>query len=100
VPDLAAACEFYQQQFDLKIAGWSDDGTIRLSDGTVTLLLTKSQVRPKSGVQYFGIQVNDLASLKKSLQEGGVEIRGESQEVRLTDPEGNQVVISQSGWAN
>jgi len=100
VPDLAAACEFYQQQFDLKIAGWSDDGTIRLSDGTVTLLLTKSQVRPKSGVQYFGIQVGDLAGIKKSLQDGGVEIREASQEVRLTDPEGNQMVISQTGWAN
>ena len=100
VPDLAAACEFYQQQFDLKIAGWSDDGTIRLSDGTVTLLLTKSQVRLKSGVQYFGIQVGDLAGTKKHLQDGGVEIREASQEVRLTDPEGNQVVISQTGWAN
>lgn len=100
VPDLAAACEFYQQQFDLKIAGWSDDGTIRLSDGTVTLLLTKSQVRPKSGVQYFGIQVDDIAGTKKRLQDDGVEIREASQEVGLTDPEGNQVVISQSGWGS
>jgi len=100
VPDLAAACEFYQQQFDLEIAGWSDDGTIRLSDGTVTLLLTKSQVRPKSGVQYFGIQVSDLAGVKKSLQDNGVEIRDGSQEIRLTDPEGNQVLVSQTGWAN
>lgn len=33
VPDLAAACEFYQQQFDLKMAGWSDDGTSRLATG-------------------------------------------------------------------
>lgn len=100
VPDLAAASEFYQQQFDLKIVGWTDDGTIRLSDGTVTLLLTKSQVRPKSGVQYFGIQVNDLAGVKKSLQDGGVQIRDGSQEIRLTDPEGNQVIVSQPGWAN
>ena len=74
VPDLAAACEFYQQQFDLELVGWTDDGTVRLSDGTVTLLLTKSQVRPKSGVQYFGIQVSDLAGTKKRLQDGGVAI--------------------------
>ena len=80
VPDLAAACEFYQQQFDLKIVGWTDDGTIRLSDGTVTLLLTKSQVRPKSGVQYFGIQVGDLAGTKKRLQDDGVAIREASQD--------------------
>jgi catechol 2,3-dioxygenase-like lactoylglutathione lyase family enzyme len=101
VPDLAAACEFYQQQFELKITGWSDDGTIRLSDGTVTLLLTKSQIRPKSGVQYFGIQVSDLEEAKKSLKEAGVQIRESAlEEVWLTDPEGNQVAISQRGWAN
>ena len=101
VPDLAAACEFYQQQFDLKIAGWSDDGTIRLSDGTVTLLLTKSQVRPKSGVQYFGIQVENLAGLKKRLQDGGVAISEPAVgQIQFNDPEGNRVVVSESGWAN
>jgi len=51
-------------------------------------------------VQYFGIQVDDLAGVKKRLQDGGVEIREAPQEIRLTDPEGNQVAISQSGWAN
>jgi predicted enzyme related to lactoylglutathione lyase len=101
VPDLAAACEFYQQQFDLQIAGWSDDGTIRLSDGTVTLLLTKSQVRPKSGVQYFGIQVSDLTGLRKRLQDGGVAISDSAHgQIRFHDPEGNQVVVSDRGWAN
>src|SRR5262250_2873595 len=74
VPDLAAACEFYQQQLDLKLVGWTDDGTIRLSDGTVTLLLTKAQIRPKSGVQYFGIQVSDLSALKRRLQADDVAI--------------------------
>ena len=101
VPDLAAACEFYQQQFNLKIAGWSDDGTIRLTDGTVTLLLTKSQVRPKSGVQYFGIQVGDLAELKKRLQDGGVAVsEGAPGEMQFNDPEGNRVVVSERGWVN
>jgi catechol 2,3-dioxygenase-like lactoylglutathione lyase family enzyme len=101
VPDPEKACEFYQAQFDLRVVGRDDDGTIRLSDGTVTLLLTRSQVRPKSGPQYFGIQVNDLAGIKKRLQEGGVPIGdGVAGQIRLTDPEGNQVVVSQTGWAN
>jgi catechol 2,3-dioxygenase-like lactoylglutathione lyase family enzyme len=101
VPDLAAACEFYQQQFDLKIAGWSNDGTIRLSDGTVTLLLTKSQIRPKSGVQYFGIQVGDLAGVKQRLQQEGVAVsEASSCQFQFTDPEGNQVVVSEGGWLN
>jgi catechol 2,3-dioxygenase-like lactoylglutathione lyase family enzyme len=100
VPDPEKAREFYQQQFDLKLIGRDDDGTIRLGDGTVTLLLTKSQVRPKNGVQYFGIQVSDLEGLKKRLKDDGVEIRESAPgQVQLTDPEGNHVTISQSGWA-
>jgi catechol 2,3-dioxygenase-like lactoylglutathione lyase family enzyme len=100
VPDLAAACEFYQQQFGLEIAGWTDDGTIRLSDGTLTLMLTKSQVRPKGGVQYFGIQVSDVAGLKKRLQDGGVAVSESAPgQIQFSDPEGNRVVVSESGWA-
>lgn len=100
VPDLAAACEFYQQQFDLKLVGWTDDGTVRLSDGTVTLLLTKAQIRPKKGVQYFGIQVVDLSAIKKRFQADCVQIEEGSNEINVTDPEGNRVAVSQQGWAN
>jgi catechol 2,3-dioxygenase-like lactoylglutathione lyase family enzyme len=101
VPDLAAACEFYQQQFDLEIVGWTDDGTIRLSDGTVTLLLTKAQVRPKAGVQYFGIQVNDLEPIEKRLRDGGIPLSETAKDqIQFNDPEGNKVVISETGWAN
>jgi predicted enzyme related to lactoylglutathione lyase len=101
VPDLAAACEFYQRQFDLELVGWTDDGTVRLSDGTVTLLLTKSQVRPKKGVQYFGIQVDDLTRTKKLLQNDGVAVsEADSGQIQFTDPEGNRVIVSETGWVN
>jgi len=70
-----------------------------LSDGTVTLLLTKSQVRPKSGVQYFGIQVGDLAGLKKSLQDNGIEVsENAADQIEFNDPEGNRVVVSGHAW--
>jgi catechol 2,3-dioxygenase-like lactoylglutathione lyase family enzyme len=98
VPNPGEACEFYKNQFDLEVVG-GDDENIRLSDGTVTLQLTKTQTRPKQGVQYFGIQVDDLASTKKRLQRGGVEISEISRgQVQLNDPEGNRVVISDQGW--
>ncbi|HEU4341769.1 MAG TPA: VOC family protein [Candidatus Binatia bacterium] len=96
------ACEFYKSQFDLEVLGRDSDGTLRLSDGTVTLLLTKEQTRPKSGIQYFGIQVNDLSAVRKNLQDGGVEIfpvGDTSGQIRFNDPEGNRVVVSENGWA-
>ena len=99
VPDLPGACEFSQQQFDLKTVGWTDDGTIRLSDGTVTLLLTKTQIRPKSGVQYFGIQVSDLPAIKQRLQTDGVAIsENAADQIEFNDPEQNRVVVSGHAW--
>src|SRR5215471_2130146 len=100
VPDLAAACKFYQQQLDLNLVGWTDDGTIRLSDGTVTLLLTKAQIRPKSGVQYFGIQVSDLSDLKRRLLADDVAISQiAADQIAFNDPEGNRVVVSDHAWS-
>lgn len=100
VPNPEEACEFYQKQFDLNVVE-RKDGDIRLSDGTCAIVLTKSQVRPKNGVQYFGIQVGDLAGLKKRLQEGGVSVSetGASR-IQFTDPEGNRVEVSEGGWLN
>jgi len=101
VPHPDEACEFYKQQFELNTVDRDTDGNIRLSDGTVTLMLTKSQVRPKNGVQYFGIQVSDLAGLKKRLQDGSVAVSESAQgQIQFNDPEGNRVVVSESGWAN
>jgi len=101
VPNPDEACEFYMNQFELKALDRDAEGNVRLSDGKVALLLTKSQVRPKSGVQYFGIQVGDLAGLKKRLQDGGVAVTEAAKgQVEFNDPEGNRVVVSESGWAN
>ena len=101
VTDPDQACDFYKGQFELALVGRDPDGAVRLSDGTVTLLLTKAQIRPKSGVQYFGIQVADLASVKKRLQDSGVELSdGSANELRFNDPEGNRVALSERGWAN
>lgn len=100
VANPAEACEFYQKQFDLKVVERNSD-SIRLSDGTAAVVLTKAQVRPKGGVQYFGIQVGDIAGLKKRLQDDGVAVSDSgANQIKFADPEGNQVMVSQSGWAN
>jgi catechol 2,3-dioxygenase-like lactoylglutathione lyase family enzyme len=101
VPDLDEACAFYKGQFELEIVGRESDGSIRLSDGTVTLLLTKAQTRLKQGVQYFGIQVNNLASVKQRLADDKVAISECAKgQIEFNDPEGNRVVVSESGWEN
>jgi catechol 2,3-dioxygenase-like lactoylglutathione lyase family enzyme len=97
------ACEFYRSQFDLEVIRREADGAIVLSDGIVNLTLTKKQTLDRGGIQYFGIQVNDLASVKRRLQESGVEVspvEGAAGQIRISDPEGNQVVIAERAWAN
>jgi catechol 2,3-dioxygenase-like lactoylglutathione lyase family enzyme len=101
VPNPDEACAFYQNQFGLNVVERDQEGSIRLSDGTVALLLTRSQVRSKGGVQFFGIQVDDVAAFKKRLQDGGVAVSdGAKGTVEFNDPEGNQVVVSERGWVN
>jgi len=101
VPDVETWRAFYQGQFDLTLLGQDADGSVRLSDGTMTIKLTGEQSRAKSGIQYFGIEVARFVSIIDSLRAAGVEFTEESAaQIRLNDPEGNPVVVSEQSWAN
>jgi predicted enzyme related to lactoylglutathione lyase len=98
-PDRTA--EFYKSVFDLKQIGKTADDSIRLSDGDITLDLTKKQSIGKPGIQYFGVQVEDWAQAKSRFREIGMELpdpKGLQTEVQLTDPEGNLFAVSEKGW--
>ena len=98
VADPDKACEFYKSQFELEVIRREPDGSILLSDGTVKLMLTPKQTLDRGGIQYFGIQVDNLPAVRKRLADGGVEIspvEGAANQIRISDPEGNQVVISE-----
>jgi hypothetical protein len=65
----------------------------------VNLTLTRKQTLARSGIQYFGIQVDNLPDVRKRLMDAGVEVfpvAGAAGQIRISDPEGNQVVISES----
>ena len=92
------ACEFYKSQFELEVVKRESDGSILLSDGTVKLLLTKKQTLDRGGIQCFGMQVDNLRAVRQRLVDGGVEVfpvEGAANQIRISDPEGNHVVISE-----
>jgi len=92
------ACEFYRTQFDLEVISREADGSIVLSDGTVELKLTGKQTLDRGGIQYFGIHVNNLSAVRQRLIDGEVEVvsvEGAPDQIRINDPEGNQVVIAE-----
>lgn len=102
VADPSEACEFYKSQFDLEVVRRDPDGSILLSDGTVNLMLTVRQTLARSGIQYFGIQVDNLPAVRRRLIDSGVETfsaEGAPGQIRISDPEGNQVMISERGWS-
>jgi predicted enzyme related to lactoylglutathione lyase len=97
VEDPEKACEFYKTQFDLEVVERKPDSSILLSDGTVKLMLTRKQTLDRGGIQYFGIQVDNLPAVRQRLADGGVQVNavdGAPNHIRISDPEGNQVVIS------
>jgi predicted enzyme related to lactoylglutathione lyase len=98
VADPDKACEFYKSQFELEVIRRDPDGSILLSDGTVKLMLTPKKTLDRGGIQYFGIQVENLPAVQQRLADGGVEVAavdGAPGQIRISDPEGNQVVISE-----
>ena len=69
----SARAEFYKSAFELREIGNSSDGSLRLSDGDITLELTKKQSIEKPGIQYFGFQVDDWSQAKSRFKDIGLE---------------------------
>jgi catechol 2,3-dioxygenase-like lactoylglutathione lyase family enzyme len=95
------AAEFYRSVFELSTIGKRADGSLRLSDGDITLELTKKQSIEKPGIQYFGFQVEDWSQTRRRFKEIGLDLpepKSNETEVQLVDPEGNLFAVSQKGW--
>ena len=100
-PDLAA--EFYTDRLGLLESQTDPDGTIRLTDGDITMALVEEGFIGRSGIQYFGFQVESLDDVRARAAEIGVRLpapQGPDEEVRLRDPEGNLFAISEKGWGH
>jgi len=98
-PDTTA--EFYKAKLELKEIGRLSNQTIRLSDGDISLELTRKHFLDKPGIQSFGVQVENWSEAKSKFKELGIELPdpkpGES-EVAVSDPEGNLFTVSEKGW--
>ena len=99
--DPSKTAEFYKSKLDLKEIGRPSDGTIRLSDGDISMDLTQNQLIDKPGIQSFGVQVKNWSETLDRFKQIGMDIAepkmGET-EVWVNDPEGNIFSISEQGW--
>jgi catechol 2,3-dioxygenase-like lactoylglutathione lyase family enzyme len=95
--------KFYTTAFAMKVI----DGVgpaIYLSDGYLNLAIIQKRPQYKEGIYHFGIEVEEIESLKPLCKELGaaseVQKRPPNREAeyRVHDPDGNPIDLSQHGW--
>ena len=112
VPDPDKAAKFFEEAFDMKIAGRARRG-LYVSDGTVNVALLKQQPDEKAGLFHFGMWVDDLDEAeKKVVKAGGTYLDGRPTpkapgaapgahsyyEAKYKDPNGVVFDLTHTGW--
>ena len=70
VPDPEKAAKFFEEAFDMKVAGKARRG-LYVSDGTINVALLKQEGNEKVGIYHFGMWVDDLDQAEKKVVDAG-----------------------------
>ena len=70
VPDPDKAAKFFEEAFDMKVAGRARRG-LYVSDGTINVALLKQEGNEKVGIYHFGMWVDDLDEAEKKVVKAG-----------------------------
>src|ERR1044071_9674500 len=110
VPDPEKAAKFFEEAFDMKVAGKARRG-LYVSDGTVNVALLKQEGDEKVGIYHFGMWVDDLDEAeKKVVGAGGKYLAGRPEpaapgatahsyyEAKYKDPLGIVFDLTHTGW--
>src|SRR2546429_629321 len=110
VPDPEKAAKFFEDAFDMKVAGKARRG-LYVSDGTVNVALLKQEGNEKVGIYHFGMWVDDLDEAeKKVVGAGGKYLAGRPEpatpgatahsyyEAKYKDPLGIVFDLTHTGW--
>ena len=110
VPDPEKAAKFFEDAFDMKIAGKARRG-VYVSDGVVNVALLKQEGDEKVGIYHFGMWVDDLDQAeKKVVDAGGKYLAGRPEpgaptdtahsyyEAKYKDPLGIVFDLTHTGW--
>ena len=104
VPDPEKAAKFFEEAFDMKVAGKARRG-LYVSDGIFNVALLKQEGNEKVGIYHFGMWVDDLdAAEKKALAAGATYLTGRPDspksfyECKYKDPLGIVFDLTHTGW--
>jgi lactoylglutathione lyase len=112
VPDPEKAAKFFEEAFDMKVAGRARRG-LYVSDGTINVALLRQEGNEKVGIYHFGMWVDDLDEAeKKVVNAGGTYLDGRPAptvpgapkdahsyyEAKYKDPLGIVFDLTHTGW--
>jgi catechol-2,3-dioxygenase len=93
--------QYYEQVF-----GWSrlrtgKGGAVHLSDGHINIALLNAYDSP-AGLEHFGVKIDSLGEVEQGLAKYDVAIGARpadrGAEMRVSDPDGNQIDLSVHGF--
>ena len=104
VPDPEKAAKFFEDAFEMKVAGKARRG-LYVSDGVMNVALLKQEGDEKVGIYHFGMWVDDLDEAeKKVVNAGGSYLTGRPTsaqsyyEAKYKDPLGIVFDLTHTGW--
>ena len=105
VPDPEKAAKFFEDAFEMKVAGKARRG-VYVSDGVMNVALLKRETdKERIGLYHFGMWVDDLADAeKKVFDAGGTYLAGRPTspnsyyEAKYKDPLGIVFDLTHMGW--
>ena len=104
VPDPEKAAKFFEDAFEMKIAGKARRG-LYVSDGVMNVALLKQEGDEKVGIYHFGMWVDDLPEAeRKATDAGAAYLNGRPTspnsfyECKYRDPNGIVFDLTHSGW--
>ena len=104
VPDPEKAAKFFEDAFEMKVAGKARRG-LYVSDGVINVALLKQEGEEKVGLYHFGMWVDDLEEAeKKVVNAGGSYLAGRPTspqsyyEAKYKDPLGIVFDLTHTGW--
>jgi len=104
VPDPEKAAKFFEDAFEMKIAGRARRG-VYVSDGVMNVALLKQEGDEKVGLYHYGMWVDDLDDAeKKVVKAGGSYLAGRPTspqsyyEAKFKDPLGIVFDLTHTGW--
>ena len=104
VPDPDKAAKFFEDAFEMKVAGKARRG-LYVSDGVMNVALLKQEGEEKVGLYHFGMWVDDLEEAeKKVVNAGGSYLAGRPTspqsyyEAKYKDPLGIVFDLTHTGW--